>query len=117
MSFPAMALLDQALAALPSPTRKLLIFTPPHVAAQPDGGTYLEAMEAECKARATRIAQMRGAILVDWRIPSPLTSQDSNYWDVLHYRLPIAYRLIDDLGHVVNEGRLSPDGSYRILVR
>jgi hypothetical protein len=117
ISLPTMALLDQALAEFPSSTRKLLIFTPVHAAAQPPGGSYDEAREAECKARVTRIAQMRSAILVDWRIPSPLTSEDTNFWDMLHYRLPVAYRLVEDLGHAVNEGRASPDGSYRILVR
>jgi hypothetical protein len=65
----------------------------------------------------TAIARRRGALLVDWRIVSPLTADDSHFWDSLHYRLPVAYDLIDDLGHIVSEGRESPDGSYRILVR
>jgi hypothetical protein len=117
MSFPIMTLLDQALAELPSSTEKLLIFTPVHVASQPPPGSYREAMEAECKARAASIARARGATLIDWRISSPLTTEDTNYWDMVHYRLPIAYRLIEDLGRVVHQGRESSDGSYRILVR
>jgi hypothetical protein len=63
------------------------------------------------------IARGRGAVLVDWRIISPLTTEDSHFWDPIHYRRPIAYRLIDDLEHAVKEGRESPEGSYRILVR
>jgi hypothetical protein len=54
---------------------------------------------------------------VDWRIVSPISSEDTCFVEPLHYRLPIAYRLTDDLDRIVNEGRESPDGSYRVLVR
>jgi hypothetical protein len=115
--FPTLPWLDQGLAELPGSTRKLLFFTPVHVLAQPSPGSYLEAVESECKARIADLARRRGAILVDWRIASALTTEATNYWDWLHYRLPIAYRMIDDLDHIVAEGRESPDASYRILVR
>jgi hypothetical protein len=117
MTFEALPWLDQSLAALPDATRKILVFPPVHVHMLPTAGSYGEAREAECKARVTAIARRRGASLVDWRIVSPLSTEDSNFWDPLHYRLPIAYSLIDDLEHVINEGRESPDGRYRILVR
>jgi hypothetical protein len=115
--FPALGWLDDSLAGLPETTQKILVFPPIHVHALPAPGSYREAREEECKRRVTAIARRRGATLVDWRIVSPLTKDDSHFWDLLHYRLPIAYGLIDDLGHIVNEGRESPDGSYRILVR
>jgi hypothetical protein len=117
MEFPALRWLDDSLAGLPEATRKILIFPPVHTNAMPLPGSYDEAREAECKRRVTSTARRRGAVLVDWRIASPLTTDDSHYWDLLHYRLPIAYGLIDDLAHIVDEGRESTDGSYRILVR
>jgi hypothetical protein len=117
MTFEALPWLDETLAALPDDTRKVLVFPPVHVHMLPAAGSYGEAREAECKARVTAIARRRGASLVDWRIVSPLTTEDANFWDPLHYRLPIAYGLIDDLEHALNEGRESPDGRYRILVR
>jgi hypothetical protein len=117
MVFPTLAWLDGSLASLPSTTKKLLVFPPVHTNAMPGAGSYGEALEAECKARLAKIARAHAALLVDWRIVSPLTIEDSNFWDAAHYRLPIAYRLIDDLGHIVEEGRESQDGSYRILVR
>ena len=83
----------------------------------PAPGSDGHAREAECKRRVTAIARRRNATLVDWRIVSPLTTEDSHFWDLLHYRLPIAYGLIEDLAHIVNEGRESPNGTYRILVR
>jgi hypothetical protein len=117
MEFEALPWLDEALARLPDATRKVLVFTPVHVAAMPGRGSYGAVWEAECKQRIAAIARRRGAVLVDWRIPSPLTTEDSHYWDPLHFRLPIAYQVIADLGGIVKEGRESPDGSYRILTR
>ena len=117
MEFQALPWLDESLAGLPAATRKVLVLPPAHAQALPAAGSSGEAREAECKRRLATIARRRGAMLVDWRLVSPLTTDDSHFWDPLHYRLPIAYRLIDDLEHIVNEGRESPDGSYRILVR
>jgi hypothetical protein len=117
MLFPALPWLDESLASFPDGTRKLLVFPPIHAHALPPPGSSRDVREAECKKRAEAIARQRGALLVDWRILSPLVTEDSLFWDPIHYRLPIASRMIDDLGHIVNEGRESPDGSYRILVR
>jgi hypothetical protein len=112
----ALPWLDQALAELPDTTRKFLVFPPVHAHALPTAGSRREALDAECKTRVAMIARRRGAMLVDWRRVSPLTTDDSHFWDLVHYRLPIAYQLIDDLDHIVAEGRESPDGSYRVLV-
>lgn len=117
MAFEALPWLDASLAALPEATRKILMFTPPHAHGLPPAGSWAQARERECKDRVTAIARRRGAVVVDWRLVSPLTLEDTNYWDPLHYRLPVAYGLIDDLGHAVNDGREAPDGRYRILVR
>jgi hypothetical protein len=117
MLFPSLAWLDESLATLPSSTKRLLVFPPVHANTLPAPGSYGEARELECKTRVAAIARRRAAMLVDWRFFSPLTTQDSNFWDALHYRLPIAYRLIDDLDHVVSEGGEPTDASYRVLVR
>jgi hypothetical protein len=113
----ALPWLDKTLADLPDTTRKFLVFPPVHAHALPIAGSRRAALDAECKRRVAMIARQRGAMVVDWRRVSPLTTDDSHFWDLVHYRLPVAYRLIDDLDHVINEGRESPDGSYRILVR
>jgi hypothetical protein len=116
MAFPALPWLDESLAALPD-AKKVLLFPPVHAVSIPAAGSYGEARETECKTRVAAIARRRGAMLADWRFVSPLTAEDSNFWDGLHYRLPIAYRLIDDLEHIIREGREAPDGRYRVLVR
>lgn len=116
LSFPALRWLDDMLAHMPA-SEKILVFMPVHVAGQPVPGTFAAAAEAECKARVVAIARRRGAKLIDWRIPSPLTRNDLNYWDNLHYRVPIATRITNALGPAALEGRESTDGSYRLLVR
>jgi hypothetical protein len=116
-SFAALPWLDESLARLPASTRKILLLPPLHNHFLPEPGSPRAGLEAECKERLATIARRRGAMLVDWRIASPIASEDTNFWDPIHYRESIADRLIDDLGHIVNEGRESPDGSYRILVR
>jgi hypothetical protein len=115
LRFPALDYLKEMLAALPPETEVVLAFMPVHVAAQPAPGTREDAIEAECKARVVAIGQSRNATVVDWRIPSAITTRDTNYWDNLHYRLPIAQRVASDLAGPVRAGR-ETDGSYRVLV-
>jgi hypothetical protein len=115
LRFPALDYLQQMLAALPSSTEVVLAFMPVHIAAQPVPGTRGAAIEAECKARIVAIGKSRNAVVADWRIPSAITTQDTNYWDNLHYRLPIAHRIASDLAGPVRAGS-ETDGSYRILV-
>ena len=112
---PALQWLDDLLAQFPASTRKILAFMPVHVAAQPAPGSRAASIESECKLRISKIASSRGALLIDWRYPSGLTRNDINYWDSLHYRLPIAERITRDLIAASIEGRLSGDDTYRIL--
>ncbi|KQP60356.1 hypothetical protein [Methylobacterium sp. Leaf112] len=114
---PALGWLDDLLGAMPPDTRKVLAFMPVHVAAQGLPGTAKGAREAACKARVAAIGARRGARVVDFRIPSPVTTEDTNYWDALHYRLPIAERIVTALGAAVATGTDDPDGFYRVLPR
>ena len=116
LRFPALTWLDQMLGESPS-SIKILAFMPVHVAIQAWPGTRAAAVETECKARIMAIARERGAKVIDWRIASPITTNDSNYWDALHYRLPIAQRIGRELIDAAIDGKESPDGSYRLLAR
>jgi hypothetical protein len=117
LTFPALAWLDRDLRRIPAPNLKILAFMPVSVAAPPVPGTHDADVESECKARIMTIAQNRNAKLIDWRIASVLTSNDSNYWDNLHYRLPIAAQIAKELAQAALDGQESLDGSNRILVR
>lgn len=115
LRLPALAWLDDMLARLPPATLKVLAYMPVHVAVQPLPGSSGAEVEAECKDRIETIARRRDARVVDWRIPSRLTRDESNYWDALHFRLPVARRVARDLAAAVLEGREAADGSYRLM--
>ena len=117
LAFPALAWLEASLARLPASSTPILAFTPVHVSAQPWPGSRDAAVENECKDRIVALARRHGATVIDWRIHSPITREDSNYWDRLHYRLPIAQRFTRELIAAAVEGRESEDGSYVIRVR
>jgi len=116
LRFPALEWLDAMLGEIPS-SRKILAFMPVHVAIQAWPSTLAAAIEAECKARIATIARAHGAQVIDWRIASPITTTDSNYWDALHYRLPIAQRIARELVDAALDGKESAEGDYRIVVR
>lgn len=113
--FPALPWLDERLARLPRETRKILVFPPVHVAAQPPAGSLAAAREAECKRRVSEIGRSHGAAVVDFSFPSPVTGDDANYWDPLHYRIGIAERFVTAL----HDAEALPTGSegpfYRVL--
>ncbi len=117
LKFPALAWMNTMLSELPASSMKVLAFMPVHVAAQAWPGTRAAAVEAECKERITAIGRAHGAKVIDWRIASPITTSDSNYWDGLHYRLPIAQRIARELIDAAQNGAESPDGDYRLLAR
>ena len=106
--FPALDWLDEMMAKLPSVTVKVFAYMPVHIAAQPTPGSLGAAVEAECKDRISAIARRRGVHVLDWRIHSAITRDESNYWDALHYRLPIAGRVAQGVIDAVVFGR---DGS------
>ena len=60
-------------------------------------------------ARGAAIADsIANATVADFLIPSPITLDRANYWDPVHYRLPIAERIMADLAAAA-EGRPTPD--------
>jgi hypothetical protein len=117
LRFPALEWLGMMLSEMPQASRKILAFMPVHVAIQAWPGTPAAAIEADCKARIATIARTHGAQVIDWRIASPITINDSNYWDALHYRLPIAQRIARELVEAALDGKASEEGDYRIVVK
>jgi hypothetical protein len=117
LPMPALPWLDGLLARVPPETGKILVFPPVHVNAQSPPGTRAAEVEAACKERIAAIARRRGATLVDFRRPSPVTTEDSNYWDPLHARVGIAARVAAALKEAQAMGAEPPDGFYRVLAR
>jgi hypothetical protein len=95
--FPALAWLEQGLAAFPAETRRLIVLPPVHASAMPREGSAASQRFVACKAEIVAIAARQKAVVADYAHPSTLTREDSNYWDPAHYRLPIARRIETDL--------------------
>jgi hypothetical protein len=112
--FPAIAWLDDLLARLPAGRQRLLVYMPLHVAAQPTPGSRIAAQVEFCKARIDAVASRRGARVVDFAVDSPVTREDSNYWDPLHYRLPIADRIIAGMKAALETGADDAAGLYLV---
>ena len=112
---PALPMLDHALRALPAATRKLVFFTPSHISRMGAPGSDFAAVMAACKSQVTAMAAaVPNATVVDFLRASPITSAVSNYWDPVHYRLPIATRVMADLAAAAAGDDTADD---RILLR
>lgn len=117
LRMPALDWLGAFLARVPRTTELTLTTTPVHINWQPQPGTRDAAVEAECKSRIAAIGHRHGAAVIDFRIPSPVTRDDANYWDEVHYRIGIAGRMVRSLAEARTTGRDAPDGFYRVLNR
>jgi hypothetical protein len=114
LRFPALDWLEDFLARVPASSAMTLATMPIHMASQPPAGTREAAVDAECKARVTALGRSHGAAVVDFRVPSTVTTEDSNYWDPLHYRVGIADRIVVALADAYG-AREATDGFYRLL--
>jgi hypothetical protein len=111
--YPGLDRLTATLAALPQATRLIMLFPPAHMVVLPSPGSYDEAREAECKRRLADIARAHQGIVVDFRFASPITTRDDDFWDPLHYRLPIAKRIVEAL-HQAVDGESEAD-DFRVI--
>ncbi len=94
VSLPALPWLDDLLGLVPAGGLKLVAFMPSTSRRSRVRAAVRGGREAACKAQVAEIARRHGATLVDFRIPSAVTRDDTLYWDALHYRLPIAARIV-----------------------
>jgi hypothetical protein len=111
--YPALVWLEDILARFPG--REVLAYMPAHIGFQPQPGSAKAARLDECKERIAEIARRHKAVFIDFNIPSEITTNDDNYWDPLHYRLPIAERLVAGLGQAIVTGKDDPNGDFRYL--
>ena len=96
--YPALETLRADLAAFRPSTRKVLFFVPYNHTLFPPPGSEGAAVWSECKRRVAAIAAATpNTVVADFMRPSPITDNDRNYWDPLHYRVGVADRLVRDL--------------------
>jgi hypothetical protein len=95
-NYPNLAVLSRLLNNLPDDTLKVLVIMPTHHFTHPPPGSVEEIHWREFLRRLTELARHlpRGYVL-DFNIPSPITTQDSNYWDGAHYTVVVATDLMN----------------------
>jgi hypothetical protein len=96
-------------------TRAALVFMPVHVTAQPRPGSSAFEAEQSCKARISEIASRYNTPVIDFRIPSPITLDEANYWDILHYRVPVGDDIAAHLATALKTLQDDTQGRWRIL--
>ncbi|MCC7120889.1 MAG: hypothetical protein IT493_04965, partial [Gammaproteobacteria bacterium] len=94
-------LLPALLDAAPPATRVVLLIPPMHV-------WHVHGSAAayrECKRQALAVAARRADLVVlDYLLDGPLTREDRNYWDAIHYGDPIAARIERDVAAAIRGG-------------
>lgn len=89
--FPAIAHLDRMLSRLPDETLKLVIIPPFHVYHQPRPGS---AEDIEWKGFKRQVADVvcrhKNSVFLDFMIKSPITTEDENFFDRIHYTVAVA---------------------------
>lgn len=114
LRYPALAWLEELANARYE--RGALVFMPVHRIQHPVPGSQGAATEQECKRRISDIGRRAGWPVIDFRIPSSITTDDANYWDPLHYRLAVARRIEAGIARAIATGQDDPAGDWRILV-
>jgi hypothetical protein len=113
--YPGIDRLDTELTGLAADTRKIMFFVPYNHALMPPPDSAGAAVWRECKQRVAALARrLPNALAVDFMLPSPITRDDDNYWDGVHFRIGIADRIVRDLA-AADRGEGSSD--YQVLGR
>ena len=103
LRFPSLDVLERMLDKLPQETVQILFVTPFHHYAQPVPGSEKEILWQAFLQRLTDLVKNRPrAYVLDFNIPSPITMEDSHYWDPGHYTVDIAFRLASLIEEGVN---------------
>jgi len=114
LAFPALDWIKDLQTRTLGQTDMIFLWTPVHIRSQPAPGSHAAAVEEECKSRVDALARPGKDIVIDWRIPSELTRTDSNYWDALHYRLPVARAMVRSMAAAKTGILSAADGSWHV---
>lgn len=95
--------------------RIVFVYVPAHIAAHPTPSSARAARRDECKARIAAIARRHQIPFIDFDIHSEITAIDANWWDRLHYRLPIADRIVAGIEQALALRTDDPKGDWRYV--
>ena len=104
--FPAAERLREIATSLPKETALILIAPPAYKNLLPPAGTEKAYIDQACKAAVQSIAEVHPrTALVDWRVDRPENHDPDLFFDMMHYRQPIAQKMEVDLAHALRRIR------------
>ncbi len=113
--FPTHPLFEEVVAKLGSETKKIVVFVPLHFHSLGGAGAYHQQRTVECKKRFQEMLKpVPNSILIDFMIPSGITTTDENYWDPLHYSVETAENLAALIAQAVSQPK-KKDSAYEVL--
>ena len=110
IQFPAIKHLDRMLNQLPDTTSKIVIIPPFHHYRQATPGSMDDIKWVEFKRRLAEVTcRYENALLIDFMIKSPITTKDENYFDHIHFTVPIAKEIAHAIAREVVSQAISPN--------
>jgi len=80
----------------------VLLWPPVHDNALPEPGSPADARFEECKRAFATFARTAARVsIVDWRVRGPLALDSNNFWDLTHYRGPVARQMEDAVARAI----------------
>jgi hypothetical protein len=113
--FPEIDALAERLSQLPDRARKIAFFVPFHVRHQVRDDGEQQRFWSACKEKASDVlGEVPNTLVLDFMIPSPITTEDLNYVDGQHYTTAVA----TDIARLLHAGADRPSEraeAYRVL--
>ena len=115
-SFPALRLLQEALASIPAKAKLIVAIMPAHVSTQPATAAARAELDL-CKQGIAALVTSKGGDTIDFDIASQWTRNADNYWDASHFRTALGKDFVLRLKEAVERRRDAADGIYLYLAR
>ena len=102
-----MDLLADMLARMPATTRRVVWFPPASSFLHGTPGSVADARLEACRLGVRQVTAPRHDTLVlDFNHDTALTADRDNFWDPLHYRQPVARRIMADITAAITTGHV-----------
>ncbi|AQU87302.1 hypothetical protein B0W47_07240 [Komagataeibacter nataicola] len=104
---PGMDLLADMLARMPAATLRVVWFPPASDFLHGTPGSVADARLKACRLGVSRVTDpRRDTLVLDFNHDTALTGNRDNFWDPLHYRQPVARRVMADITAAIMTGHV-----------
>lgn len=98
LNFPTHRLFERLISQANNKTKVIIVFVPYHYFLQGAKQSRQYQRFKECKKRFSQMAKKReNTEVLDFMIHSPITKNDENFWDPLHFRREVAKTMVKEM--------------------